>query len=174
MTKTRRSKTCYSKYMSVIFRNIRREDEKELASIIRTAIEEFDVPREGTAYTDPTTDQLYQYFQTAGAHYWVAEENGQLLGGCGVYPTTGLPEGCAELVRFFLTTAARGKGLGFQLMDKTFQTARELGYRQLYLESFPEMEKAVSLYEKAGFRRLTEAWGNSGHYACNVWMAKDL
>ena len=160
--------------MSVIFRTIRPGDEKTLASIIRTAIEEFDVPREGTAYTDPTTDNLYTYFQTKGSLYWVAEENGQLLGGCGVYPTQGLPAGCGELVRFFLAAAARGKGLGFQLMEKTFQAARELGYRQLYLESFPQMEKAISLYEQAGFRHLRESWGNSGHYACNVWMVKDL
>lgn len=160
--------------MSILFRAIRPNDDQALAAIIRTSIAEFDVPREGTAYTDPTTDRLHSLFQTPGSLYWVAEEDGQILGGCGVFPTEGLPEGCAELVRFFLTAAARGKGLGYRLMEKTFASARELGYRQLYLESFPQMEKAVSLYEKAGFRHLQQAWGNSGHYACNVWMAKEL
>ena len=59
-------------------------------------------------------------------------------------------------------------------MDKIFIAAKELGYQQLYLESFPDFSKAVSIYEKAGFRRLDAAMGNSGHYACNVWMLKDL
>lgn len=160
--------------MSVIFRAIRQPDEQRLAEIIRTSIAEFDVPREGTAYTDPTTDRLYTLFQAPGALYWVAEENGEILGGCGAYPTDGLPQGCAELVRFFLSPAARGKGLGARLMEETFRSARELGYRQLYLESFPQMETAIGLYEKNGFRHLPQPWGNSGHHACNVWMVKDL
>ncbi|MGX5820278.1 N-acetyltransferase family protein [Chitinophaga lutea] len=160
--------------MDITIRAIRPADEARLAEIIRASIEEFDVPKEGTAYTDPTTDRLYTLFQTPGSHYWVVEAGGHLLGGCGVYPTEGLPDGCAELVRFFLDAQARGKGLGSRLMEMTFDTARELGYRQLYLESFPEMKAAVRLYERAGFYHVPEALGNSGHYACNVWMVKDL
>ncbi|MCK7556907.1 GNAT family N-acetyltransferase [Chitinophaga sedimenti] len=108
------------------------------------------------------------------APYCVAEEDGLILGGCGVFPTAGLPDGHGELVRFFLAAEARGKGLGRELMERTFETARQLGYTHLYIESFPEMTKAVSMYEKAGFTYLDAALGNSGHYACNVWMLKTL
>ncbi len=59
-------------------------------------------------------------------------------------------------------------------MQQSIAAARELGYTQLYLESFPELAKAVSMYEKAGFRPIPHALGNSGHYACNIWMLKDL
>ena len=160
--------------MPVNIRHIEITDNQQLANIIRRTLEEFNIPKVGTVYSDPETDTLYQVFQQPGSIYFVAEEDGVLLGGCGVFPTQGLPEGCAELVKYYLTSASRGKGLGKILMDRVFIAAKELGYQQLYLESFPDFSKAVSIYEKAGFRRLDAAMGNSGHYACNVWMLKDL
>jgi putative acetyltransferase len=130
--------------------------------------------RPGTVYTDPTTESLYELFQAPKSAYWVAEEDGVLLGGCGIFPTEGLPAGCAELVKFYLSSGARGKGIGKALMQKSFDAAAALGYKQLYLESFPELEKAVGMYEKAGFSRLQAPMGNSGHYACTLWMIKNL
>lgn len=161
-------------YLRVMYRLIRKEDNERLAAIIRAGISEFDVPKEGTAYTDPTTDDLYTLFLTPRSTYCVAEEDGIILGGCGIFPTPGLPPQCGELVRFFLAAEARGKGIGYALMEKSFEAARTLGYTQLYIESFPEMTKAVAMYEKAGFTYLEAPLGNSGHYACNVWMLKGL
>ena len=161
--------------MSVIIRNIKPEDNVELAQIIRAALVEFDVPKVGTVYSDPDTDRLYQLFNEAAAScYFVAEENGVIIGGCGVYPTPGLPNGYAELVKLYLTVATRGKGLGKLLMEKCCEEAVKLGYTHLYLESFPQLAKAVSIYEKAGFKKLDHALGNSGHFACNIWMVKEL
>ena len=59
-------------------------------------------------------------------------------------------------------------------MTKALESARKLEYRQIYLETFPELQAAVTMYEKAGFREIAHAMGNSGHYACNIWMLKDL
>jgi putative acetyltransferase len=160
--------------MPVTIRNIAREDNPALARMIRTILEEFNIPKEGTVYSDPETDHLYELFRTPGSEYFVAEEDGVLLGGCGVFPTPNLPEGCAELVKYYVIDAARGRGLGKVLMEQTFHAAKALGYSQLYLESFPNFSKAVSIYEKAGFQYLDQALGNSGHFACNVWMLKDL
>lgn len=155
-------------------RLIEKKDNFVLAEIIRNVFREFKIDQPGTVYTDPTTDHLYELFQHPLSEYWVAEEAGRLLGGCGIYPTSGLPEGCAELVKFYLSASSRGKGLGHLLMQKSIESAKKLGYRQLYLESFPELGTAVGMYEKAGFKPLTKAMGNSGHYACNIWMLKDL
>ncbi|WP_266204307.1 GNAT family N-acetyltransferase [Pontibacter kalidii] len=160
--------------MPLHIRPIQASDNEPLATLIRAVFREFKIDKPGTVYTDPTTDALYQLFQHPGSTYFVAEENGVLVGGCGVYPTEGLPEGCAELVKFYLTAEARGKGIGNKLMQQSIAAARALGYKQLYLESFPELAKAVSMYEKAGFEPLPHALGNSGHYACTIWMLKDL
>ena len=97
-----------------------------------------------------------------------------MLGGCGIYPTTGLPEGYAELVKLYLSADARGKGIGNELMQKSMESAKETGYTHLYLESFPDLSKAVSLYVKNGFMHLEKALGCSEHYACTIWMEKKL
>src|SRR5947209_19114554 len=110
--------------METIYRHLEKKDNPFLANIIRRAFEEFNVPKEGTVYTDPTTDRLYEVFQHPKSEYWVAEENGIFLGGCGIYPTSGLPEGCAELVKFFLEPSARGKGIGKELMEKATCSAQ--------------------------------------------------
>ena len=160
--------------MGIIFKLIEERDNKEIAELIRTVFREFNIHRPGTVYFDPTTDNLFGLFRTPGSEYWIAEENGVILGGCGVYPTPGLPAGCAELVKFYLSASQRGKGIGWKLMEKSFDSAKNIGYSQLYLESLPELSKAISLYEKAGFKFIEGPMGKSGHFGCNIWMLKEL
>ncbi len=145
-----------------------------MADVIRVIFREMNIIQEGTVYTDPTTDNLYELFKTPNSKYFVAEENGKVIGGCGIFPSQGLPEGCTELVKLYLSSHAQGKGIGNELMQKSINTARELGYKQIYLESFPEFAKAVEMYEKSDFKRLKAPLGNTGHFSCNVWMVKDL
>jgi len=158
----------------MIFRTIEESDNREIAELIRTVFREFQIDRPGTVYYDPTTDNLFQLFRTPGSEYWIAEEKGKIAGGCGIFPTPGLPQGCAELVKFYLLSSQRGKGIGRMLMERSFKSANGLDYKQLYIESFPEFAKAISLYEKAGFKHIPAALGNSGHFGCNIWMIKDL
>ena len=160
--------------MNITFRTIEEKDNKEIAGIIRTVFREFKIDRPGTVYFDPTTDNLFKLFETPGSIYWIAGEDGKMIGGCGIYPTPGLPAGCAELVKLYLLAPWRGKGIGRMLMEKCFESAKELGNKQLYLESLPELEKAVSMYLRAGFRHIPHALGNSGHFGCNIWMVKEL
>jgi putative acetyltransferase len=158
----------------ITYRNIEERDNKELAELIRTVFREFRIDRPGTVYFDPTTDNLFELFKTPGSVYWIAEEKGTIAGGCGIFPTPGLPVDCAELVKLYLLSKWRGKGIGRMLMEKCFESAIKLGYNQLYLESLPELEKAVSMYVKSGFRHIPHALGSSGHFGCNIWMVKDL
>ena len=160
--------------ITIDLRPIEKKDNPAIAGLIRTIFREFAIDRPGTVYTDPTTDDLYQLFTHPGSAYWIAEEDGTLAGGCGIYPTVGLPAACAELVKYYVASPYRGKGIGKQLMEKCFECARQLGYSRLYLETLPELDKAVALYEKAGFEMLPERMGNSGHYSCNIWMLKEL
>jgi putative acetyltransferase len=160
--------------MNLTIREIEQKDNKALADIIRQVFIEFNIPKEGTVYSDSTTDNLYELFQDKKSCYYVAEADGILVGGCGVYPTDGLPVGYAELVKFYLSPAARGKGIGNMLMQKSIEKARELGYTHLYLESFGALSKAVGMYEKAGFASIPNSLGNSMHYACTTWMVKEL
>ncbi|RDC56373.1 GNAT family N-acetyltransferase [Pedobacter chinensis] len=156
--------------MAITYRQIEERDDQELAEVIRSILREFKIDKPGTVYTDPTTDHLSGVFKAEQSVYWVAEEDGQLIGGCGIYPTAGLPEGCVELVKLYTAASARGKGVGKTLMQKSIESAQHFGYNEIYLESFPELTTAISMYEKTGFTRLSAPLGNSGHFACNVWM----
>ena len=160
--------------MNVVYRPLEQKDNGAIAELIRKIFREFGIDRPGTVYTDPTTDDLFSLFQTPRSAYWIAEEDGTILGGCGIFPTPGLPDECAELVKYYVAAENRGKGVGNELMKKSIDSARDLGYTQMYLESFPELSKAVSIYERNGFTSIPHALGNSGHYACTLWMVKNL
>ncbi|HVS97823.1 MAG TPA: GNAT family N-acetyltransferase [Puia sp.] len=155
-------------------RPVRPEDNPVLAAIIRSAFREFHLDKPGTAFFDSALDDMYSTFQVPGSRYFVGCSGGRIAGGGGIYPSPGLPPGICELVKMYLVPSMRGKGLGRLLLDECLRTARRSGYRQVYIESMPEFGKAISLYEKLGFRRLDSALGNTGHYTCSVWMLKDL
>ncbi|TDO20736.1 GNAT family N-acetyltransferase [Pedobacter duraquae] len=160
--------------MSVIIRKINSQDDVALAIIIKKTFDEFQLPKEGTVYADKSTDHLSNVFAEPGSVYLIAEEGGKILGGCGFFPTAGLPEGCVELVKFYLSESARGKGLGKMLIDETIKEAKLLNYTNMYLESFPSLTAAIAIYNAYGFKKLNAPLGNSGHFACNVWMLKSL
>ncbi|WP_372651810.1 GNAT family N-acetyltransferase [Draconibacterium sp.] len=155
-------------------RKVQKSDNKQLADLIRAAFIEYDAPRQGTVFSDPTTDNLYELFQNEKSVLWVAEKDGDVLGCCGIYPTVGLPKGCAELVKFYLLEKARGKGLGTVLMEQSIESAKELGYSEIYIETLPEFDNAVGMYERAGFEQLEKPLGDSGHTGCDIWMIKKL
>ncbi len=155
-------------------RNIEPADNVAIASVIRNALAEFGANKPGTVFFDPTTDHLFELFKAPGSVYFVAEKNGKILGGCGIFPTEALPEKTCELVKLYLDKAARGTGLGKALLLKAMDWAKANGYEQVYLESMPELSKAVSIYEKVGFEKLNHALGNSGHCGCDIWMLKKL
>ena len=159
---------------SVSIRTIQPTDNPSLAVIIRNALTEFGSNKPGTVYYDATTDALYELFQTPRSIYYVALENDQLIGGAGIYPSPGLPPDTAELVKMYLSPAARGKGTGKMLIEKALQFAAETGYRKVYLETMPALRKALSVYEKFGFRYLDGPMGNTGHFGCGLWMLKEI
>jgi len=157
-----------------IIRAIAQRDNAALAGIIRSVLTEFGAAREGTVFYDPTTDDLYSLFGTPSSSYVVAEQDGIVNGGCGIFPTSGLPHGYCELVKLYLLPEARGYGTGKELINQCINTAKETGYTHMYLETMPELNMAVGLYESCGFRYLPAPMGASGHYGCNIWMLKDL
>lgn len=158
----------------IIIRSIHPSDNAELAVIVRNTLTEFGANVPGTVYFDPTTDALFELFQAPGSAYFIAEKEGKLLGGGGIYPTEGLPANTCELVKMYLLPEGRGLGLGRTLIEKCMQTARDLGFEQMYLETLPELNLAVKVYEKFGFEYLCAPLGDTKHFGCGLWMLKKL
>ena len=155
-------------------RTIQKEDNVQMAQIIRDTLTEFKANKPGTVYYDETTDQLFELFQKPGSIYYVALMDDELVGGGGIYPSDGLPNGTCELVKMYLLPEARGIGLGKRIIQECLAFAKENGYSQVYIESMPELENALKVYEKFGFKYISAPLGNTGHHGCEKWMLLSL
>lgn len=155
-------------------RTIQPSDNPTLARIIRTTLAEFGANHPGTVYFDPSTDQLFELFLQPGSCYYVAFLNGEMVGGAGIFPSNGLPKGTCELVKMYLLPAARGIGLGKKLIQMALAFAEQNNYEQVYIETMPELQQAMKVYEKFGFQYLEGPMGNTGHTGCKIWMLKTL
>ena len=164
----------FLKMSSPVIREIQPTDNPHLAKIIKSTLKEFGANHPGTVYYDATTDSLFELFQKKGAVYFVAELNEKIVGGGGIYPSDGLPADTCELVKMYLLPEARGTGLGRTLIEKNISFAKVYGYKNIYLETMPELKQALNVYAKFGFEYLKAPMGNTGHTGCSLWMLKSL
>ncbi|MEO6630524.1 MAG: GNAT family N-acetyltransferase [Mucilaginibacter sp.] len=155
-----------------IIRPIEPKDNTSIAHIIKKVLTEFKANKPGTAYFDKNLYSLSEVFRTPKSWYWVIEQDGEVRGGGGIFPTEGLPDGYCELVKLYLDEPLRGRGIGKKLIALCLQTAADAGYTHVYLETMPELEIAVPLYERLGFNYIETSLGHSGHTDCSTWMVK--
>ncbi|MBL4745101.1 MAG: GNAT family N-acetyltransferase [Flavobacteriaceae bacterium] len=159
---------------NIHIRPIKKKDNKKIATMIRTVLEEFKVPKQGTAYADPHLDTLFETYTQDRSAYFILEKEGEIIGGAGIMPLEESDHNSCELQKMYLTSSVRGIGLGAIMMKKCLNFAKNNEFDQCYLETLPYMKAAQVLYKKAGFRPLEKRIGNTGHFSCNVWMLKDV
>jgi len=150
------------------------EDNEQIASIIRTGMPEFGANGAGFAIHDKEVDDIYAAYARPRCVYFVCEENGLIVGGGGIAPLQGGDADTCELKKMYFLPIARGKGLGQKLLQKCLASAKEIGYRYCYLETFNTMKSAIRLYDKNGFIKIPGALGNTGHFACDTFYQLDL
>jgi putative acetyltransferase len=158
----------------IIIREIQKHDNEAVAAIVRNVLMEMGAPKVGTAYADPQLDFMFEAYKIPKAVYFVVEINERIIGVAGIGPLENEVGTICELQKMYFLPEARGLGLGFQMMQKCLQSAKDFGYEKCYLETMPYMEDAQKLYKKVGFEYLCEPLGNTGHTSCPVWMIKQL
>ena len=158
----------------MLIREIQQKDNESIAKVIRDIFHELDAPKVGTAYADPILDTLYEVYQQSRSIYYVVEKDGNVVGGCGIAPLENADVSVCELQKMYFLQEARGKGIGFEMIQKCLAKAKEFGYEKCYLETLPEMLAAQSLYKKVGFEYICSPIGGTGHTSCPVWMIKQL
>lgn len=158
----------------LIIREIQPEDNAQIRTVIRRVLEDFGVPKVGTAYADEALNDMYNVYAVPRASYFVIDDHGKITGGGGIAQLENYEGNVCELQKMYFLEAARGKGLGRKMIDLCLEKAREYGYEKCYLETMTYMKAAQQLYMTSGFTYIDAPMGNTGHYSCPVWMLKDL
>ena len=97
--------------------------------------------------------QYRRHLASAGAAVLVADAPGEeLLGSALVFFRRGST--LARLYSIATAPAARGRGIGAQLLAAAEGAARDRGCRALRLEVRVDNAAAIALYERAGYRRI--------------------
>jgi putative acetyltransferase len=158
----------------MLLREIKKEDNPQIAAVIREVFATEGYPKTGTAFADVQLDFMFEAYQNPKSIYFVVEENGKIIGGSGVNQLDNSTENICELQKMYFLQEARGRGIGMQIIEKCLAKAKEFGYEKCYLETLPVMLNAQKLYIKVGFEYLSEPLGGTGHTSCPVWMIKNL
>jgi ribosomal protein S18 acetylase RimI-like enzyme len=101
---------------------------------------------------------------------WLDGEEEQLAGCVALHR---LQDGICEMKRLYVRPAFRGKGIGQALAAAAVAEGREIGYRQMRLDTVPSvMGMAVALYRGMGFREISAYRVNP--IAGAIYMELDL
>ena len=95
--------------------------------------------------------EFYERYDPKRSRIWVCEHNGRMVGFLLL-----MDRGVTAQLRYFLIEPEyRGIGLGAKLLKLYMDFLRECGYKESYLWTTHELDKAAFLYKRVGFR-LTE------------------
>lgn len=120
----------------LIIRRMKLQDCEQVAIIEE---ESFSMPWSLQAFQDTVEMKNYRYF--------VAEQNGEILGYCGfifVLDEAEIPNVCVKL-------SVRKQGIGKQMLTVLEEEAKGLGIKNLYLEVRESNQSARKLYTSFGF-----------------------
>jgi putative acetyltransferase len=161
-------------------RPIEAGDRAAVARLIRVVMPEFGAKGPGFAINDPEVDDMFGAYRAQRSGYFVvtrrdARTGGDVVvGGAGYAPLMGGDGETCELRKMYFMPEARGLGLGHELLAQIVAHAARAGFARMYLETLAAMSQARALYERSGFRRLTEPMGATGHFGCNSFYLKEL
>lgn len=158
----------------MILRPMEPRDDPALAGLIRSSLAAHGLAVPGTVYFDPELDHLSGfYIDRPGRGYFILEDEGELAGGVGVAEYDPR-EGCAELQKLYLADRLKGQGFGYLLLDRAIDFARELGYREMYIETHHNLSAAVHLYRKRGFVPFEPPREQMVHQTMDLFFLKEL
>ena len=137
--------------MSIQYELLTPQYDAAIAALVRSSLEAHHLDIPGTAYYDEALDHLSEYYNREGRAYYVLLKGEKLVGGIGIAEFDGLPA-CGELQKLYLADCMKGHGLGYEMVEFIEQKARELGYENIYLETHSNLQAAMHIYEKSGYK----------------------
>lgn len=165
--------------MNLLIRPINPDDNPAVKRLIVDTLVEFGCIGPGYASEDAELDDMFSaYRQTDGAFFVIEDTESMAVLGTGGFSRlkgTEPEDSICEFQKFYFRPALRGKGMGRQLISFVMRKAQAAGYREVYLETVPQMQAAIGLYRKMGFALLDSHRGATGHHErCPIRMARPL
>jgi putative acetyltransferase len=133
-----------------MIRSVTADDVPAVVHLVAETLAEFGLEFGKGSPTDEELHHLPGSYTDRGGAFWVAIEDGRLLGTAGVFPVSPT---AFELRKMYLRPAARGLGLGRQLLDTAIAWCREHGATHMVLDTMEKMDRAIAFYEAHGFVR---------------------
>lgn len=109
---------------------------------------EFHLYLEIQHYDDEKENPSLKYALPDGRLYLDISDDG-IARGC--IALRKLSDGKGEVKRLYVRPEYRGNGIATALVERIIEDARNIGYKELYLDTLPELESAVRLYKSFGF-----------------------
>jgi putative acetyltransferase len=143
-------------------------DGDAIRAIVKATLAEFGFPVESSGI-DADLANVPQSYQSLGGVFRVIEdESGTIVGCGGLFP---VDEKAVELRKMYFRPEIRGRGLGRRLLDDLVGEARQRKFDRIELETASNLEKAIALYQRAGF---VETGGPKHSCRCDRTFALDL
>lgn len=156
-------------------RPIEPKDNAATARVIRTVMPEFDCVGAGYSIEDPEVDAMYENYDAPRSCFYVVVDESDTAVGCGgIAPLAGEDGTICELKKMYFLPETRGCGFGRKLINLLIDDAKRFGFQQCYLETVTQMTAAQKLYAKAGFRKIPEHLGSTGHSGCDSFYLRNL
>ncbi|MGB6128875.1 MAG: GNAT family N-acetyltransferase [Psychrilyobacter sp.] len=148
--------------------------DKEICEIIKEVGAQYGAVGEGFGPSDLEVLNMSQHYKKEeGSIYLIAIINNKVVGGAGISSFNDKKKIC-ELRKLFLLPESQKMGIGKDLLQRCLAFAKKEGYKECYLDTLSSMGSAIKLYEKNGFKHLSEPLGDAIHDGCDVWMLKEL
>ena len=83
-----------------------------------------------------------------------------------------MDQNVCEMKRLYVRPEFQGMGIGRQLTERILEDARSIGYREILLDTFPFLEKAITMYRHMGFREIQQY--NNSPVTAAIYMSLTL
>lgn len=145
--------------MKFIIRLIEEKDNQVIKKVLNECLDEFADYYETTDSELESLDKLSFIYNEPKTAYFIAEdEEGNIVGGCGISKIEGVENTC-EFKLMFVDSSVRQSNAIEDLFSMCFSFAKKY-YNSVYVEIPTNIEKATIFYENHGFKRIDEPIGD--------------
>ena len=134
--------------MTITIRRFEPKDQEEARTVVLEGL------REHFGFLDPSLnpdlDNIQTSFISAGDDFYVAENDGRIVGTVGLL----FGEGRARIVRMSVAQSHRKRGIATALLEQCIESAAQRGFREIWAYTQPEWPDAVRFYLCSGFEQL--------------------